>query len=500
MITGLAEAVLGILQMNGFRSSFHTGYKLTGTFFNPAPYALYLAAIFPLALSAGLNEIKKQGNALTGIVSLLTLLSILIVLPATMNRASWIGAVAGAVFAVNQKYRLVHKAGALLKTGILKLTALAVILLILLPLTAGLYHFKAGSSIGRLFIWEVTTGKIAEKPVFGYGVGRFEADYNNWQADYFRKHPQETEGLRGMAAGNTKYCFNEYLETAAEQGSIGLLLFLALIASVFWEMQKEAAFESNRNGSSGTGSIPHFSATMLIPSFISLIVCAFISMPFYSLPTLILFFLLSALISSKVKESTVIKRGFAFPRHERMLNAAVAVILLTGSVFLLNLTIKQYKTYKNWGRAEAFFKTGNYNTANAVFSENEHLLPFTGTYLQYYGKSLYLDKNYRQSAEMLERASRYTSDDLLYTSLGDAYKSLNRYVEAENAYQHALFMVPHLLYPGYLLANLYAETGRKEKALEMARTLLDKKIKVESAAAKEIRNKMKELIVKPCNQ
>jgi tetratricopeptide (TPR) repeat protein len=56
----------------------------------------------------------------------------------------------------------------------------------------------------------------------------------------------------------------------------------------------------------------------------------------------------------------------------------------------------------------------------------------------------------------------------LYTTSGDTYKALKRYSEAEEAYQHASIMVPHKLYPLYLLAMLYDETGQREKAVAVA--------------------------------
>lgn len=79
---------------------------------------------------------------------------------------------------------------------------------------------------------EVTLGKIAERPFFGQGIGRFEAECNNWQADYFKHHLREMDGPKGLAAGNTKYCFNEYLEIGSETGITGLLLLLFVLFSV----------------------------------------------------------------------------------------------------------------------------------------------------------------------------------------------------------------------------------------------------------------------------
>ena len=44
---GAVEAVWGLCQLYGFSVSGHSRYALTGSFFNPGPYAGYLAKISP---------------------------------------------------------------------------------------------------------------------------------------------------------------------------------------------------------------------------------------------------------------------------------------------------------------------------------------------------------------------------------------------------------------------------------------------------------------------
>jgi tetratricopeptide (TPR) repeat protein len=103
---------------------------------------------------------------------------------------------------------------------------------------------------------------------------------------------------------------------------------------------------------------------------------------------------------------------------------------------------------------------------------------------------------YEESIRMYERAKDYTGDEMLYCSLGDAYKAIKRYNEAEEAYIHASYMVPHKLYPLYLLAILYDETDQGEKAVAIAENVLNKEIKVESQAVEEIRIKIRGIIEK----
>jgi O-antigen polymerase len=572
ILTGLVQAVWGLLQLYGILPSFHSGFKITGTFFNPAPYALYLAAVFPIALSIINNEginnerinnerinngkmmreapmtlrimnlkIFKRSNLFSSVfqflhsfistflinkifyyISLLTVIAIILVLPATMNRASWLGVAAGSLVVFNYRYDLLKKAKAFLNNTARKLFASAIVVLLIGLSGAGLYFLKKGSSDGKLLIWEVATGKIAEKPLFGYGVGRFEAEYNNWQADYFKTHPNEMTGAKGMAAGNTKYCFNEYLEMAYELGLIGLFLFLAVIASIFLVIKglrmKELIIKGDKQktinppssysfipsffnsliSSSSNSFIPSFfnSLIIILPSLISLLVIALISFPFYSLPTLIIFFLLLALLSSHIGPVPAIKRLMVSSLVRSITRFAALIVLLPISVLLLFMARQQFKTMRNWSDAVMMYQTGSYEEAGKSFSDIYVPLQYTGSYLQYYGKALSMDEEYPRSIEMMERAVHFTSDEVLYTTLGDNYKTLKRYSKAEEAYLYASYMVPHKLYPLYLLANLYCETGQNEKAIRTAEEVLNKNIKVESTATKEIRQAMSDLIEK----
>ena len=61
ILTGLIEAVWGLQQLYGFKPSQHALFKLTGSFFNPGPYAGYLAVVFPLALYYAGSYRKLEG-------------------------------------------------------------------------------------------------------------------------------------------------------------------------------------------------------------------------------------------------------------------------------------------------------------------------------------------------------------------------------------------------------------------------------------------------------
>ena len=52
---GMAEAAVGAIQWIGIQPSNHSDYPFTGTFYNPGPYACYLAVLLPMAVFAFKN-------------------------------------------------------------------------------------------------------------------------------------------------------------------------------------------------------------------------------------------------------------------------------------------------------------------------------------------------------------------------------------------------------------------------------------------------------------
>jgi len=98
--------------------------------------------------------------------------------------------------------------------------------------------------------------------------------------------------------------------------------------------------------------------------------------------------------------------------------------------------------------------------------------------------------------EILERAKKFTSDEVLYTTLGDCYKEKRQFENAEVAYLHAVFMVPNKLYPKFLLAKLYAESEQPENAKKMAWQIINFVPKINSQTTDEIKEETKKILQK----
>ena len=152
--------------------------------------------------------------------------------------------------------------------------------------------------------------------------------------------------------------------------------------------------------------------------------------------------------------------------------------------------------YTNWKNA---FDLYNYNLYDDCLEEYKKAYPVlktNGDFLTNYGKALSMADKHSEAIYVLKQAAIHYPNTVVYTALGDSHKKLGQTASAEQAYLHAWYMNPTRFYPKYLLAKLYNESGQKEKAMQMAKELLQKEVKIESTAIHEIREEMKLIVDK----
>jgi O-antigen polymerase len=158
--------------------------------------------------------------------------------------------------------------------------------------------------------------------------------------------------------------------------------------------------------------------------------------------------------------------------------------------------INHYNALETWSNAERLYSLTSYNAAVIEYEKALPALSKNGLFLQMYGKALSMDGQHQRSLEILELASGYYNSHILWNAIGDSHKALGNYKAAEAAYIESSFMMPVMLFPRYLLAKLYNESGQYEKARQMAKGLLNSPVKVESSATREMVSEMEGLIEK----
>src|SRR5690606_16324636 len=140
------------------------------------------------------------------------------------------------------------------------------------------YHFKKGSSDGRLFIWNISTQIVKDNPLMGVGFDRFKAHYMDYQAAYFIGEKGASESL---VADNSYYAFNEFLQFTVEEGGIGTILLLGAIFLVFTTKPREDL---------------RFLYIIAIGGIVAISVFAFFSYPMQVLPIKLVLVVLLALL------------------------------------------------------------------------------------------------------------------------------------------------------------------------------------------------------------
>ena len=470
IITGLVESIWGLWQLYGFEQSQHSLFSITGSFFNPGPYACYVAVIFPMAFYYLLKyriccnarfQLRNLSIYLLWGISALTILSSILILPAAMSRSAWIACVGGCGFILvyffakskNNKTIVIRNR---------KKCILAVSIAVLLIMTGGfgMYKLKKDSADGRTFIWKNTIELIKQNPL-GVGIGNFSGSYGHVQASYFESGKGTEDEKR--VAGNPEYAFNEYLQICAEQGIIVFLLFMCIIGySLYVGIKRK-----------------RIAATS---SLLALLITASASYPFSLLPFLIILVFLLALIHNGEK-------GISIPKPISVALACCGLIIVS---LCLNNRYPTYDAYKKWNKVKMLYSYGSKDIAE----QYRNIYPLLFDQIQFlfeFAQCLNKAELYEESNEVLEKAIKISCDPMLYNIMGKNYHALKQYYEAEKCFIKSSNIVPSRLYPYYLMALMYVDAEEAEKAKDMAQIVLTKEPKVQSTAIREMRIEMKRL-------
>lgn len=576
-LSGIVQAIHGNLQLWGYYPSHHGLFKMTGSFFNPGPYAGYLCCILPVALglywshknfklefsdlrcmiaklfemfdvsrlrglmarpfekiereasnaklqtrgfeSKTSNLIEQLSFVAIKYLSLITLIAILLVLPAARSRAAWLGAIAGVAFLAWHKYRIgdlfrqqsyqslkLHKR----VLNIHNKTIVAVLALVLLVVSFTLYSYKKDSADGRLLIWTVTANIIKDYPLLGVGQDLFKAHYMDYQADYFRNHPNSKYE---QVANDNQYAFNEPLNIWIENGLIGLLLAGGIVFVIFitpsfnrkehievinHEDHKEHEGKYEVDESLLTiANLQH--GTITKASILAVIIFGMFAYPSEILPTKIITTVCLALLAGMTvplfkRENVIFVSLVKKPLHPLWLRSSLAVATVVAVVLLLPSMKNLHEVYTTWKDAFDRYNYGIYTECLDDYKKAYPQLHHNGEFMINYGKALSIAENHNYAIETLEKAKSYQTNTVLYTALGDTQKAMKQYANAEKSYCQASVMTPCNFYPQYLLAMFYDETGQQQKAIDIATALLKKEVKVESTAIKEIHEEMEKII------
>lgn len=477
-LCGICEAVLGIRQIFGLAASNHGLFRITGTFFNPGPYAGFLAAVLACA-AAGLPDRhalavrvvrsgmwRRPGAALRGIapcaLCLLAAASALVVLPATMSRAAWLATGAVAAALVLGRIPVAH---AFRRRPLRTLLLAGALLLLTAGAGFGAYRIKRPSADGRLLMWKIDARILLRHPLAGVGQGRFAGAYGEEQARYFASGAGSEGEMQ--VAGAPEAGFNDWLQFGAETGVGGLLLLSAAAGIAL-------AGALRRRSPWGCG-------------LLAMTVFASFSYPGSVLPLRLLFVALAAAaVTRPAAGRSVGRQTFA----TLLLPAA---LLACWPGFLVRQTARA-EASERWREVRIWQQAGRYDYLVEDGEKEYGLLSWDFRFLYDYGYALHKEGRFAESNEVLREGMRLSSDPMFRNIAGKNFEALGDRAQAAEAYRRAHEMIPHRIYPLYLLARCRAADGCSEEAAEAASRALALPVKVESVQTLEMRDELSRLI------
>lgn len=485
MLVACVEAVWGLMQLYGFAHAQHALYSATGSFFNPGPYAGFLAIILPVSLfylcwdRQALAKHRHRNASffkVRWIIALLTCIAIVLILPATMSRAAWMASAIGCATVLGGYYQCFLKPKGTRKAIGRKIGVVAVCLALVSLAVAGLYYLKKDSADGRTLIWKLSTERIS-KIWMGEGMGTFSGIYGRAQQAYFNSGAG-TEREKWLA-GEPEYAFNEFLQIGVEQGYVPLALFILTLAFAFVTGIRHRRF-------------------MAAGGLAALSVFALFSYPFSLMPFLIVMvFFLASCVSIPYEFTYYLDVVKCCPipyEVRRSWNAGVVIVVLSlSSVFVTQTLYKRYpvfKAHQAWGQSQLYYQTGMYERIVEVYKPLYPFMRDQPHFLFEYGRSLYMIKEYEESIHVLFDGMAISADPMFRILIGRNRQMERDFKQAEVNYRYAANQVPNRLYPYYLLAKLYDEMGDYEKAYNMAIKVVNKEVKIHSPAIDEMKAEM----------
>lgn len=499
LLTAFGQSIWGLLQYFSFLRSRHHDFPITGTFFNPAPYSGYLAAIIPinLGIMIFLIRFKSKFNKLFFkwkiplqyvLISIFFLCILMLIL--TQSRAAWLAAIFSSFFLILPKIHLIYvwlkpkfrtqKSNSLppnIRISLWKIFNLllkhffTVSILAIIGFLAcyKLYQLRTESVDGRLLIWKSTYLMIRDNLITGVGAGQFNANYMHFQVRYLSNNHNPNEL---MLADNTIFAFNEFLRIAAEYGLFGLILILIVLISIFHRKYNPK----------------HRATDIATAGIVSILIFGCFSYPGSVLPLKVLLVLYMGIVVNFQKP--VLIKWFPFGREKYKLGfitkTTIVLVIILFLIFSFRWNYQFTGVAFDWKTASRKFSNGDAEQSIALCKKIYPMLKTDGFFMAMYGHFLKRAGNYDEAEKILKEAVMVQPTSDVYLCLGDCYFQQKQYEEAEKAYLYALKMVPSRVGPVSALARLYLNTGREQEACCLIEDYLRSKIKKQTIASYEI--------------
>ena len=438
-VTGILECIFALAQFFKILPTYNRYYAYTGSFDNPAVFAMLLSVCVPIAVYYANNKTRSKKEKIlwwTGAAGMLVFIGF------SESRTGFLSAIISSAIVLLSVSDTMRKKLLNLRT-ILILIPLALILLFLL------YRFKADSANGRLLMWRVSMEMIKEHPVLGWGHDGFTAHYMEYQARYLTDNPDSPFIL---LADNVNNPFNEYLLVLVNYGLVGFTLLLGLLILLYKSLKL----------------LSEVYKPLMIGLAIGIMIWSSFSYPF-SVPFVWVIAVLISLVAF-------------FPRacsHYVIIGTTVSILSAIG----LYVATYSFIPEREWKIISQRSMRGD---TEAVLPDYERLYDLMGKnwrFLYNYSAELHHSKRYDKSLSILDECRKRLNDYDVQMLIGDCLQNTGDTIKAIEHYTYAGHMVPSKFLPQYYIMKLYMDKGDTFNAVTVANAILAKDVKVERSKA-----------------
>ena len=455
-IISVEEALFGLLQGFGVFHSNHILFPMTGHFQNPGPYGCFIAVTGASSLVYVVLNIKSWRNS--GIrekimisLSLISAFLTMTVLPIIMSRAAILGFLCGTGLFLVVRYNLWRS-----------VLIRSVLIIVIASCAIVLYNVKRDSADGRQLIYKVAINALAESKGLGCGLGAFEAHYGDAQYEYFVSGGGGDNEIR--LASCPKHAFNDYLQVGVEIGILPMIILIIISVLAIYRLT--------------------VSYSVLAPSAIVLCVSAMFAYPLQILPMIlisVIVFAYSACVSPRLWQSSRALLFTVFP--------SFCALLLVFKPINENIKAREVLQF-----AHALYSVGAYESAVDKYASIAQCKFLPVEYYYEYGHALHRLEKWEESNMFLKIGSARSDDPMFHNIIGKNFQAMGMVAEAEKEYTFAHYLVPNRLYPIYLLAMLYQESGQIERFNAMAKEVMNFNPKVSSHITENLKEQIQSII------
>ncbi|GEM_PF-4979976 len=396
----------------------------SATFTNQNFLAGFLSTVLPLSVAFIFITHQKGLKAIFSLLAVLLFISILF----TRTRGAWVSVLLGLVFF----FYLVRHDGLLRKRGIvLVLLLFAVFTTAIIGLDKNerfsfterfrsIFNLKDSSNKHRLLMWRSSLDMIKDSPLIGIGIGTFDMNYPKYQGKYLRLEEYANY------TGSTIHAHNEYIETAAETGLLGIGSLIWLIIAIF-----KYGMDIVNNKERGERLL----IFGILSSIATILIYGLFSFPFHMPTTWMLFWFLIGILGSMTLQPSV-KTKYS-PVWVRIGIVIIALFLLSWTTRPFIANIYFYKGY--WHG-----KNGRWEEGVNSFQRAIRINP--DDYKSHYNLAvLYEDRDMLLSAiDEYGRVLRlYPTHVETHLRLGNLYESLGDHDNAQKEYKKAEEIFPN---------------------------------------------------------